>query len=183
MAWFRKPIGIEPLAVSMPGVKLGDRLLVVGCSDAGLIAALAAKAGLTGRACAVDSDQARVTRAAADVERAGSLIETAVARLPALPYDDASFDVVVARDVVAEAAGREPLLREVHRVLRPGGRCVVIDTVGGGLGGLFGGRGADAGYLAAGGAAAVLTAAGFRAVRTLAERGRLAFAEGVKRND
>jgi hypothetical protein len=40
MRWFRKPAG-DPLAVSMSGLKLGDRLLVLGCSDPRLIAALA----------------------------------------------------------------------------------------------------------------------------------------------
>ena len=44
----------DPLSVSMAGVKLGDRVLVVGCSDPRLIATLAVKTGLTGRACAVD---------------------------------------------------------------------------------------------------------------------------------
>ena len=42
--WFR-PAALDPLSVSMAGVKLGDRVLVIGCSDPLLIAALAAKAG------------------------------------------------------------------------------------------------------------------------------------------
>ena len=40
MAWFRKS-QLDPLAVTMAGVKLGDRLLVIGGSDPGLTAALA----------------------------------------------------------------------------------------------------------------------------------------------
>jgi ubiquinone/menaquinone biosynthesis C-methylase UbiE len=184
MAWLRKSETLEPLAVAMPGVKLGNRLLVVGCGDPELIAALAAKAGLTGRACAVDADEARVAKAARDVERAGSLIETAVAHLPLLPYEDRAFDIVVVRDVLPGLNDRDSLLHEVQRVLRPGGRCIAIDTTGaGGLAGLFGSRTANPDYVAAGGAAAALTAAGFFAVRTLAERDRLAFAEGVKRNE
>ena len=43
--WF-KTSTLDPLSVSMAGAKLGDRVLVVGCSDPRLIAALAAKAGL-----------------------------------------------------------------------------------------------------------------------------------------
>ena len=45
----------EPLAVSMAGIKLGDRLLVLGCGDPMLVAQLAVKTGLTGRAFAVDA--------------------------------------------------------------------------------------------------------------------------------
>ena len=51
--WF-KPAALDPLSVSMCGAKLGDRVLVVGCGDPRLVAALGAKAGLSGRACAVD---------------------------------------------------------------------------------------------------------------------------------
>lgn len=185
MALFRKSDSLEPLAVSMAGVKLGNRVLVIGCTDPTLIAALAAKAGLTGRACAVDADEARAARAADGVERAGALAEVTAARLPQLPFEDAAFDLVVVRDVLARFADRQALLHEVQRVLRPGGRCVTVDTTAAaGLGALFGrSRGADnAAYLAGGGAAPLLTAAGFFAVRSLAERERLAFAEGVKRN-
>src|SRR5262245_15617626 len=64
--WMLKKQTGEPLAVSMAGVKLGDRLLVIGCSDPKLIAQLAAKTGLTGRAVAIDAREALVA-AAADV--------------------------------------------------------------------------------------------------------------------
>ena len=59
----------EMLAVSMAGIKLGDRLLVVGCADPILIARLAVKTGLTGRALAVD-EQEKVVTAAAEIGRA-----------------------------------------------------------------------------------------------------------------
>ena len=59
--WFR-PAALDPLSVSMAGAKLGDRVLVVGCSDPRLVAALAAKAGLSGRACAVDESADLATR-------------------------------------------------------------------------------------------------------------------------
>lgn len=183
MAWLRKTPALEPLAVSMPGVRLGDRLLVVGCTDPGLAAALAVKAGLTGRACAVDEDPARLARAAQAMEQAGALVETTAAPYTALPYENGSFDVAVVRDVLPGASDRRAVLAEVLRVLRPGGRCVVIDTVSrGGFAGLFGGSAIDPSYVAAGGAPAALTAAGFAAVRALAERDRLAFAEGVRAN-
>jgi cyclopropane fatty-acyl-phospholipid synthase-like methyltransferase len=46
----------------MVGVKLGDRLLQIGCGDGGLFAALAAKTGLTGRAAAIDPSLPRRAR-------------------------------------------------------------------------------------------------------------------------
>ncbi len=185
MLKLRKSEPGEPLAVAMSGVKLGDRLLVLGCSDAHLIAGLAAKAGLTGRACALDESQERTTRAAAAVERDGVLLESFTAPWSSLPFDPASFDVVVIRDVLPSLQ-REPRVRcvlEAWRVLRDGGRCVVIDRAArGGLGALISGRGGGEQYSAAGGAPRALEADGFVAVRTLAEREGLVFAEGVKPN-
>jgi SAM-dependent methyltransferase len=182
MPWFRKPAG-EPLAVAMSGVKLGDRLLVIGASDIALVAALASKVGLTGRACLVADSEGDRSRAAAAVEREGALIESFAAPSSALPFEAGAFDVAVIRSVLPRLAGeaRRSTASEVERVLRPGGRCNVIDDAkSGGLAGLL--RRAPAGdpTYAADGAAPILTASGFRGVRVLAEREGLVFVEGVK---
>jgi ubiquinone/menaquinone biosynthesis C-methylase UbiE len=185
MRWLKKSAAGEPLAVAMSGVKLGDRVLVAGCSDPSLIAALAIKAGLTGRACAVDAARDRVEQAARAVERDGALVETSVGSIASLPFEKASFDVVVLRDVLADAVGQngEAPAREVQRVLRPGGRCVVIDTTSkSALGGLLGSRGTVQSYSAGTSPVRLLESGGFVAVRTLAERSGLRFVEGVKRN-
>jgi SAM-dependent methyltransferase len=183
MRWLRKPAG-DPLAVSMSGIKLGDRLLVLGVSDVPLATALAAKAGLTGRACVLDESDDLRTRAASTIEQEGVLVESFCAPLVSLPFDDESFDVVVLRNVLraADPASRPHALAEVHRVVRPGGRCIVIDDAPrSGIGALVGGHRTEGQY-AGGGAAALLAAAGFRAARTLAERDGLVFVEGVKPN-
>lgn len=184
MWWLKKTDPGEPLTVSMSGVKLGDRLLVVGCGDAMLIALLALKTGLTGRACALDEDAGRTNRAARAVEQEGALIEPITAPWTQLPLEANAFDVVVIRDVLTtlDVHRRTPLAGEVLRVLRPGGRCIVIEGGGRtGLGALFQGR-ANAEYASSGGAETALAAAGFRAVRTLAARGGVTFVEGVKQS-
>ncbi len=184
MLKLRKTEPGEPLAVAMSGVKLGDRLLVLGCGDPPLIARLAGKAGLTGRACALDESQEKTARAAAAVERDGVLIEPFTAPWSALPFDPSSFDVVVMRDVLPalEPEPRVRCVQEALRVLRDGGRCVAIDRGSrGGLGALLGGHGNQQ-YASAGGAPRALDAEGFVAVRTIAEREGLVFVEGVKPN-
>lgn len=45
----------------------------------------------------------------------------------ALPFDDASFDAVTVAYGLRNFADRERGLREMHRVLRPGGRLVVLE--------------------------------------------------------
>lgn len=175
----------ESLAVAMAGIRLGDRLLVLGCSDGVLIAQLAVKTGLTGRACAIDEREAFVTRAADVAAREGALVETFTAPWGALPLEEESFDVAVVQDVIAgvDAKQRAACVLDVRRVLRQGGRCLVIDAERrGGLAGLVRAPASDPGYRAQGGAVAALQSGGFRAVRVLAERQGLVFSEGVKGN-
>jgi ubiquinone/menaquinone biosynthesis C-methylase UbiE len=183
--WFRQS-SLDPLSVSMVGAKLGDRLLVIGCGDPRLVAALAAKAGLTGRACAVDASAERAEAAGRVALNEGALVEVSQVDLHALPFDAASFDLVILRDVLdAHAQGQElAVVQEAHRVLRSGGRCMVINTSGrrsSGLAAVFRARdtiqeSADANALTA-----LLKTRGFVAVRTLAEREGLVFIEGVNR--
>jgi ubiquinone/menaquinone biosynthesis C-methylase UbiE len=162
---FLRKSSSESLSVSMAGLKLGDRLLIVGCSDPRLIAQLAVKTGLTGRAHAVDPRGQVVEKAAAMALREGALVETSVSSLAALPFEAASFDVAVVRDALMDVPGetRPAVLAEVRRVLRPGGRCLVIDAA----------RRAGIDYVT------LFDSAGFKAARVLAERGRQVFAEAV----
>ena len=164
----------------MSGLKLGDRLIVIGCSDPLLIAGLAGKVGLTGRVCAVDADQEKANEARVIAEREGALIESAAAPGWVVPFAPGDFDVAVIRGVFAEtgqSAGTS--ISEARRVLRPGGRCVVMaGEVRRGLASLVGGASAADDQAIA----RALSAAGFVAVRTLAQREGMTFVEGVKKN-
>jgi ubiquinone/menaquinone biosynthesis C-methylase UbiE len=161
------------LAVSMTGVKLGERLLQVGCGDAGLLAALGAKVGYTGRACAVDADASTAARAAQVAEKAGVLVETAHAPYARLPYDAESFDLVVLRPTGTTAllGALQPAFPEARRVLRTGGRCIVILDAKARTGAVPNAP-AESIHL--------LNEHGFRGARSLAERDDLVFIEALK---
>jgi ubiquinone/menaquinone biosynthesis C-methylase UbiE len=183
MKWFPlRKSSHEQLAVSMAGIKLGDRLLVVGCSDPILIARLAVKTGLTGRALAVDEEGQAVTAAAEIATREGALIETATAAWGTLPLDADSFDVAVVRDVLPHLTGdvRKTCLGELWRVLRPGGRCLAIDGKGRSRMSTVVRNAPTASDYSHNGLVEVMVAQGFKAARILAEREGLLFAEGVK---
>jgi ubiquinone/menaquinone biosynthesis C-methylase UbiE len=169
----------------MAGAKLGDRCLFMGSGDALMIAALAVKVGLTGRACVVDSDAARVQDAERIALAEGALVEATVAPLEGVPFDSESFDLVVVRDLASGASGRPAdaqvaIVREAHRVLRPGGRSMIIDSMP--RGGLFSPKSTTEASTEAVALADLLKAQGFVAVRVLAEREGLRFVEGVKRS-
>jgi ubiquinone/menaquinone biosynthesis C-methylase UbiE len=166
MFFLRKAKQQEQLPVTMSGVRMGERALQIGIDDPSLVSAIAAKVGLSGHAAIAVADDAAGATARAAAEKAGVLVDLHVVPLNALPFSDDSFDVVVVHGrsgwlASLDESARQALLREVHRVLRAGGRVMAIEGVGG--------TAADA-----------LPLAGFRAARVLAERDGYHFAEALK---
>jgi methionine biosynthesis protein MetW len=93
----------------------GVRVLDLGCRDGALTSEYLDGNNVVG----VDVDRAALARAAARG------IETAWVDLDdPLPFEDASFDVVVAAEVLEHLRLPERALAEARRVLRPGGRLV-----------------------------------------------------------
>jgi SAM-dependent methyltransferase len=178
---FRKP-RIEALPLSMSGVRMGERALQIAIDDPALAGALAAKVGLSGHAAIVVPDEIGAARAREAAAQVGALVDVQVRPLQSLPFADGAFDVAVIHSMTGLLAAmddsmRVATLREAHRVLRTGGRVVIVETgPRGGLRGLIGG--APAGDGAA--TVASLTTAGFRASRVLAEREGYRFVEGIK---
>src|SRR5881396_1570696 len=95
--WIKRP---DPylLLVSMTGVKMGDRLVQVGCAHGGRLAAVAAKVGLTGRAVAVVPDTETAARASKGAADGGVLVDVETAAPTRLPLDEGGFDLAVADD-------------------------------------------------------------------------------------
>jgi SAM-dependent methyltransferase len=178
------------LALAMTGVRMGERLLMVG-DDAVLEAQLAAKLGLTGRCSIVVASEVAAARVTAAAAEAGVLLEDVhVAPLPALPVDDAAFDVAVVDAgptflTRLDEVGRGELVRSLARALRPAGRLVIVEGQPTSPLNPFrvGARHAVplAAFRAAGGATALLEAAGFYPVRLLADREGQRFTEGLRR--
>ena len=70
-----------------------------------------------------------VKRLRASVTESGRNADVVKASADALPFDDASFDTVVGTLVLCTVEDQEPVLAEVRRVLRPGGRLLFIEHV------------------------------------------------------
>jgi len=174
---------MDPLQVAMTGVRMGERYLQVFCNDVTLTRGLAAKTGLSGVAALAAADESQAARARSAASKVGALIDIKVVQPPTLPWDAASFDMVVIDETgggfsALSTPDRQALLHAVKQTLRDGGRVEIIERIGGGL---FGGPPhAPAAYSSDGGGEGVLRLAGFNPVRTLAERDGFRFIEGLK---
>lgn len=83
------------------------------------------QAGVIDEAHVTDLSPGMVAAAGRNAERLGFQVEGHVADAEALPYADASFDLVVGHAVLHHVPDVEQGFREMLRVLRPGGRIVV----------------------------------------------------------
>jgi len=109
----------------------GERVLDLGAGICGPARVLAARFGA--RVTAVEPT-ARFRRLAEELDRATGLagaIAIVDARAEALPFPDASFDLVWTQAVLPNVADLAPVAAEAHRVLVPGGRWAVADTAAG----------------------------------------------------
>ncbi len=179
---FRRKSDPYMLLVGMTGVKMGDRMLQVGCADGDALAAVASKVGLSGRAVAVVDDEGSAVRVRRGASRAGVLVDVELSPPTRLPVEDGEFDLVIVDDTRGQfaqrpAAEQAETMRETLRVLRPGGRALVISALpASGLSAMLG-RGPNG---PAFDATPALEGGGFRLVRLLAEREQLRFLEGTK---
>jgi len=177
LKWFRKGLPPHHTAMAMVGVKSGNQVIVVGAADADLAARIAVVTGLNGQTLVVDRAEAR-ERVEAAARREGALVEFAEAPPTSLPVEAASTDVLVLAVGLASltADERARTVTEAMRVLRPGGRTIVIE----------GGKAARGATTPAGGpidADAILrllAGVGGKAVRTLATVDGLTYYEARK---
>jgi ubiquinone/menaquinone biosynthesis C-methylase UbiE len=105
----------------------GSRILEVGCGLGDDAAALAARVAPGGSVVGVDSSQAMVVVARGrHGDIAGLSFETADATR--LPFEDASFDGCRIDRVLQHIADAGSAIRDMTRVLRPGGTLVAFDS-------------------------------------------------------
>jgi ubiquinone/menaquinone biosynthesis C-methylase UbiE len=99
------------------------KVLEVGCGT-GFFTLNLMLAGVIGEAHVTDISPGMVSVAERNAKQLGLTVHGKVADAETLPYDDDTFDLVVGHAVLHHIPDVELALREVVRVLKPGGRFV-----------------------------------------------------------
>lgn len=107
----------------------GDDVLDLGSGPGFLVAEMAAIVGVDGSAHGLEpSENMRQLAAARSAPPKAAAMTFGPGEANALPFPDASRDVVTSTQVYEYVPDMAGALAEVHRVLRPGGRLLVLDT-------------------------------------------------------
>lgn len=114
-----------PGLVALAALKPGEHVLDVACGT-GLIARLAAPAvGATGRITAIDINPNMLAVARSLAPPPGGAVAWVEGDAGAMGFPSASFDVVLCQQGLQFFPDKPAALREMHRVLVPGGRVLL----------------------------------------------------------
>jgi 2-polyprenyl-3-methyl-5-hydroxy-6-metoxy-1,4-benzoquinol methylase len=102
-----------------------ERFLDAGCGDGRYLAALASLPERPRQVVGTDIAGRILATARLATEQAGIEAELVKANLEALPFEDARFDLVLCAQVIEHLLDPSAGMRELARVVRPGGRVVV----------------------------------------------------------
>lgn len=124
-----RDVGWRRRAVALARLGAGETALDVGVGTGDLSFDLLAASDLTSRVTGIDLSDGMLdlVRRRAARSAFGSRFEARHADAQALPFADASFDRVVAGFAVRNFGDLGAGLREMRRVLRPGGRAVILE--------------------------------------------------------
>ena len=106
-----------------------ERVLDIGCGTGSLAIAARRRVGSAGAVTGVDASTEMIATARRKARNAGVDARFENAFVQALLFPDASFDVVLSTLMLHHLPrpARQQALREVRRVLKPGGRLLVVD--------------------------------------------------------
>jgi len=114
---------------SMGALQPGEDVLDVGCGS-GMDSLVAAQmVGATGSVTGIDMTPEMVAKARGSIAEMGlGNVRIVEGSAEHLPFDDASFDVVISNGVIDLIPDKDAVFSEITRVLRSGGRIQLADV-------------------------------------------------------
>ena len=121
-----KVVARRKRALEILALRTGEHALDIGFGPGFFTSEIAETVGQTGRVDGIDSSTSMLALAA---ERCASYpwVSLRLGEATTLPFPDASFDVALASNVYGYVRDIGAALHELSRVLRPGGRALVMD--------------------------------------------------------
>lgn len=115
--------------VELAALGAGERVLDVGCGTGSLAVALKVPAGASGSVHGIDASQEMIEVARGNASKAGADVNFQVGLAEAIPFPDRTFDLVVSQLAIHHLPDdlKQPAFGEMHRVLKSGGRCLIVD--------------------------------------------------------
>jgi SAM-dependent methyltransferase len=122
-------IGMREAYFGLLELPADPRVVVLGCGTGVEARALARRLGPGGRVLGIDLSPALIERARGLVAQEGlsDKIELRVGDAHALELPDAACDAAIAHTLLSHVADPPAVLRQMQRVVRPGGRVGVFD--------------------------------------------------------
>ena len=117
----------KAFTIQLADVRKGDRVLDVAGGTADLSLAFARKVGLGGQVWLTDINHAMLSRGRDRLIDKGFSLPVAQCNAESLPFPESSFDCVTVAFGLRNMTHKEVALAEMRRVLRPGGRLLVLE--------------------------------------------------------
>ena len=113
--------------VLVANVKEGQQVLDIAGGTGDLALAFAPKVGASGQVVHTDINEAMLLEGRNRLLDAGVSLLTLVCDAENLPFSDAHFDVVTVAFGLRNMTHKDAALREMNRVLKPGGKLLVLE--------------------------------------------------------